>query len=37
LALLDNVAGIAKIPAASVADVAGQAAKAGSKQATGVG
>jgi uncharacterized protein len=33
LALLDDVAGIAKIAAASVDDVAGQAAKAGSKVA----
>lgn len=36
LALLDDVAGIAKIAAASVDDVAGQAAKAGSKAAGAV-
>ena len=33
MALLDDVAGIAKLAAASVDDVAGQAAKAGSKAA----
>ncbi|MBI6628993.1 DUF808 domain-containing protein [Pontibaca salina] len=36
LALLDDVAGIAKVAAASVDDVAGQAAKAGSKAAGAV-
>lgn len=36
LALLDDVAGIAKIAAASVDDVAGQAAKAGAKAAGAV-
>ncbi|SFQ54615.1 hypothetical protein SAMN05421853_10962 [Roseivivax halotolerans] len=36
LALLDDVAGIAKVAAASVDDIAGQAAKAGSKAAGAV-
>ena len=36
LALLDDVAGIAKVAAASVDDIAGQAAKAGAKAAGAV-